>query len=499
MMTLPIVFLVVYFVTILLVARLFASKAQNLKDFFLAGRRLGAFPVALTFVASWFGAASTMGSINAFHDHGLSGAWQIVLPSVLSFVAITLFMAKPVARQTHMSQPEAVEAHYGRLGRLLLSLIILTSVIVLLGSQMVVAGKFFQMVFGLDITLATVISTAVVVSYAMWGGYFTVVVTDIAQVALIALGFTILFWFTATQAVPDASAWQHFIQHQPANFWNWTDGWQKNVFLSLTFLLAWSIAPEMWQRMSSTRNPELAFRAGWQATLMMLVLFSLIVSIGLLSTQLIGKHDAVLIALALSIPNQLLSGLVLMGFLAAVTSTMDSSMNVGSLTITRDLYQGFLRPQASDRELIRIGRIATVISVVPAMAIALYFQDLIRILWISADIYACSMFFPVICMLYLKRPSRLGGILAMIVGCVTVIISALVQNGLVPNVIHWPDWPYSTLLGTGLSGMGYGFGTWLSRTPVQPETKPTLVEPETCPAVLSEPEPEPALALTETH
>ena len=463
MITLPVFFLVAYFVAILLVARLFATKAQNLKDFFLAGKRLGAFPVALTFVASWFGAASTMGSINAFHDHGLSGAWQIVLPSVLSFVVITLFMAKPVARQTHLSQPEAVEAHYGRTGRLLLSLIILTSVVVLLGSQMVVAGKFFQMVFGLDITLSTVISTAVVVSYAMWGGYFTVVVTDIAQVILIALGFTILFWFTATHAVPTPAAWQHFVQAQPPQFWNWSDGWQKNIFLSLTFLLAWSIAPEMWQRMSSTRNPEMAFRAGWQATLMMLFLFSLITGIGLLSTQLIGKHDAVLIALALGIPNQLLSGLVLMGFLAAVTSTMDSSMNVGSLTITRDLYQGFFRTQASDKELIWVGRIATAVIVLPAMAIALYFQDLIRILWISADIYACSMFFPVVGMLYLKRPSRLGGILAMSLGCASVVISALVQNGLMPNFLHWPDWPYSTLLGTGLSGIGYAFGQWATR------------------------------------
>lgn len=475
MMTLPIFFLIAYFVAILVVSRLFAGKAQNLKDFFLAGKRLGALPVALTFVASWFGAASTMGSINAFHDQGLSGAWQIVIPSVMSFVVITLFMAKPVARQTHLSQPEAVEAHYGRLGRLLLSLIILTSGIVLVGSQMVVAGKFFQMVFGLDITWATIISAFFVVNYAMWGGYFTVVVTDIAQVALVSLGFLILFGFTATHAVPDSAAWTHFITQHPPHFWDWSYGWEKNIFLDLTFLLAWSIAPEMWQRMSSTRSPELAFRAGWQATLMMLFLFSLIVSIGLLSTQLVGKHDAVLIALAMRIPNQLLSGLVLLGFLAAVTSTMDSSMNVGSLTITHDLYRGFFRPKASDQELIWVGRIATALVVVPAVAIALYFQDLIRILWISADIYACSMFFPVVGILYLKNPGRLSGILGMSLGSAAVIISALVQNGIMPNWLHWPDWPYSTLLGTALSGLGYAIGYWITRKQAVPAKLQTQV------------------------
>lgn len=462
MTTLPLVFLIGYFVLVLLIARFCSRHIYDLKDFFLAGRSLGALPVALTFVASWFGAASTLGSINAFHDTGLSGAWKIVIPSVLSFFVITMFMAKPVARQAFLSQPEAVEAHYGKTGRLLLAMIILSSVTVLLGSQMVVAGKFFQMVFGLDITTATVLSTAAVVSYAMWGGYFTVVVTDITQVAFIVAGFLILFLFTVTHAVPDSASWHHFLAQQPARFWDITVNWQENSFLTLTFVLAWCIAPEMWQRMSSTRNEATAFRAGWQATLVMLFLFSLIIAIGLLSTQLVGKNDAVLVALALQIPSPFLSALVLLGFLSAVTSTMDSSMNVGSLTLTRDIYQGFLRKTASNRELIWIGRIATILIVLPAMAIALYFQDLIKILWISADIYASSMFFPVVGMLYLQQPGRWSGILAMIFGGSVVVISALIQNGLVPNLIGWPSWPYSTLIGVCFSGFGFALGYWIS-------------------------------------
>lgn len=471
-MTLSLLFLIAYFALVLLAARFFSRRVSDLKDFFLAGRSLGAFPVALTLAASWFGAASTLGSINAFHDQGLSGAWQIVLPSILSFIVITLFMAKPVARQNFMSQPEAVEAHYGRLGRLLLALIILASVTVLIGSQMVVAGKFFQLVFGLDITWATIVSTAVVVSYAMWGGYFTVVVTDMAQIAFIVAGFLILLLFTATNALPNPTAWQHFLSHQPPHFWDMTHQWRQNLFLVFTFVLAWCIAPEMWQRMSSTRNAELAFKAGWQALLLMLFLFSMIVAIGLLSTQIIGPNDAVLIALAQRIPSPFLCAFVLMGFLSAVTSTMDSSMNVGSLTLTRDIYQGFLRPNASMRELIWVGRLATVLIVLPAMAIALYFQDLIKILWISADIYASSMFIPVVGMLYIKNPGRLSGVLGMVFGGTIVLLSALFQNHLLPNPLHWPNWPYSTLLGVGCSGLGFGVGYWLSRQQTIAEGQP---------------------------
>ncbi len=473
-MNLSPVFLLGYFVVILLIARFFSRRVETLKDFFLAGRQMGAFPVALTLAASWFGASSTMGSINAFHHQGLSGAWQLVLPSLLSFVVITLFMAKPVARQSYLSQPEAVAAYYGKPGRFLLACIILAATTTLIGSQMVAAGQLFHSVFGLDLVWATVLSTLAVVSYAMWGGYFTVVITDIAQMVFIMLGFLILLVYTATTALPDTAAWQHFLSHQPPHFWEFTHGWQENSFLVITFVLAWCIAPEMWQRMSSTKSPELAFKAGWQALCLMLLLFSIIVIIGLLSTQIIGKSDAVLIDLALKIPVPFFSALVLLGFLSAVTSTMDSSLNVGSLTLTRDIYQGFLRSNASNRELIHVSRIATVFMVLPAMALALAFKDLIHILWISADIYASGMFFPVVGMLYLKNPPKWSGVLAMGFGISAVILSALTQNGILPNVLGLPGWPYSTLIGIGLSGLGFALGYVLQPSRFsQPEIPPS--------------------------
>ncbi len=471
-MTLALVFLVAYFALVLLTARVFSRRIRDLKDFFLAGRSLGALPVAMTFAASWFGAASTLGSINAFHDLGISGAWQIVIPSVLSFVVITLFMARPVARQDFLSQPEAVAVHYGRVGRLLLAIIILCSVTTLIGSQMVAAGKVFQSVFGLDVFWATLLSTLAVVLYAMVGGYFAVVVTDMLQLVLIGVGFLILLGFVLGQAAPVPGDLPRWMAAQPSGFWDLSRDWQSNVFLVFTFVLAWCIAPEMWQRMSSTRNPDLAFRAGLQGTFIMLCLFAVVMAIGLLSPRIVGHSDAVLIDLALAIPVPALSAMVLLGFVAAVTSTMDSSMNVGSLTLTRDLYQGFLRPGASTAELLWVSRIATVLIVIPAMIIALAYQDIIQILWISADIYASTMFFPVVGILHLKNPGRWSGILAMAFGGTSVIFSALVQSGWVHPPFPWPDWPYSTLISVACSGLGFGLGYLWGRMPAPSREEP---------------------------
>jgi hypothetical protein len=67
-------------------------------------------------------------------------------------------------------------------------------------------------------------------------------------------------------------------------------------------------------------------------------------------------------------------------------------------------------------------------------------------------------------MLYLAKPGKWSGILAMSFGGISVLISTLIQNHLLPNPVHWPGWPYSTLLSVALSGIGFGIGYWISHT-----------------------------------
>jgi len=443
-------FLILYFALLVLIARLFSLKINDLKDYFLAGRRMKAFPTAIALTASWFGAASSMGSMNAFHDKGLSGAWFLMIPSFISLLVITFFIAKPVSRQGCLSQPEAIEAAYGKAGRLLLACVILVAGTVLVASQMVAVGLLFQTLFGLPLLPALLCATAVVVSYVMWGGYYTVVLTDMVQVAVMFLAFGLLLGVTGFQALPMIR--QGAVQ-LPAQFWNLFQDLPQNIFMTITFVLGWCIAPEMWQRMSATQNPALARKASWQATGLLMLLFAMMMGVGLLSAGLIGPSKAVLVDLSLHIPVRALGLFILLGFVAAITSTMDSTLNVSSLTVTRDIYQGFCRPQASQKELIWVGRLATVVMVVPAIVIALYFQNIIQILWISADIYASCMFIPVIGMLYIQQPPRHCGAWAMLGGGIGVLCSSLHQLGILP--VSWPSWPYSTLIGVGLSTIGF--------------------------------------------
>ena len=264
-----------------------------------------------------------------------------------------------------------------------------------------------------------------------------------------------------------------FAMARPDGFFNLLSGdIAKSATLAACFIIGWSIAPEMWQRMSSTKDERAAVRASWMACVILMSLYVLVAIAAMASAGIVGESKTVMVDLAMRLPHPFLSMLVLMGFISAVTSSMDSGINVSSLTVTSDAYKGFLRPKASNTELLWVGRFSTVLVVIPAMLVALKFQDIIHVLWIAADIYASTMFFPVVGILYLASPGRWSGILAMSAGGVMSIISALVQYQFLILPFWWPEAPYSTLWGIGVSGVGFAVGYWISRREQQ-----TLLNP----------------------
>lgn len=453
-----------YFAMVLLVARFFSRKTSNLTDFFLAGRSLTAWPVALSFLASWFGASCTIGSLNAYHRDGVSAAWLIAIPSLVSCVVIARWLARRVASTRTLSQPEAIEQAYGPGGRFFLALVLIGYVVTFIGAQLVAAGSLFQGVLNLDVTTATLAVVGVVVLYSMVGGYFAVVVTDVLQCVFFSLALVVLAVWVGMGLTQHPEALANLAATQPASYWDMGEQLPHHMVLFVTFVLAWSIAPEMWQRMSSTRNAEQAQKASVLAMMMMAGLFLLVAAMGILSPAVLsGPSQRVLLDITATLPHPFWMGVVLVGVLAAITSTMDSAVNIGSLTLTRDLYQGFFRKTAGDSELLWVSRVATFLVALPAIGIALLYRDIITILWVSADIYACTMVFPVLGLLYLKNPGRWSGLLAMVLGGATVCISFLVRHDVLALPFPWPEAPYSALLGIGMNGLGFGIGYGLHR------------------------------------
>jgi sodium/proline symporter len=152
-----------------------------------------------------------------------------------------------------------------------------------------------------------------------------------------------------------------------------------------------------------------------------------------------ANPERVFIALATTLFNPWVAGVLLSAILAAIMSTLSCQLLVCSSALTEDFYRGFLRPRASQRELVWFGR-AMVLSVA-LLAIAIARDPESRVLGLVSYAWAGfgAAFGPVVLFsLAWKRMTRNGALAGMIVGALTVILwkqtgSALYE--MIPGVV----------------------------------------------------------------
>lgn len=458
---------------------------SGLRKFYLANRSLPAWWVSLSIAASWFGAASTLATLEAVASRGLNGLWDIVIPSIGSLLVVTFLLGPKIIHWTQapenanaLSMAAAVENTYGAVGRWVFATIIVLATTTMLAAQLIAAGGIVQTLtqWPSDIT---VVAIAVVVGiYAAFGGYRAVVISDLAQLLLISLGLLVPLGV-------------YLVSHQAAGMFMGGGGLSSADSLvpsasqfgtAITFIGGWVVAPEMWQRLQSLSGDDINKtyrRLAWQvvgkAALCLVGLFCLVVTLGIVAGTgnlgLVMQPDqptgALWGAMALAMPHPALVAIMLIGVLAAIASTMDSSLNVGSLSAMDDVLKPLLGKFMPEKHWLEgfwlmVARWTTVAMMVCAAIIALEFNNILTVMWLSADLYATVMLVPLVAMLFLPTPSYRGGLAAMAAGgLVTLMLRMLPIAGIaLPTILGWP---WATWWGVGAGLLAYSVVAKLSR------------------------------------
>jgi Na+(H+)/acetate symporter ActP len=129
------------------------------------------------------------------------------------------------------------------------------------------------------------------------------------------------------------------------------------------------------------------------------------------------------------------------------------------MTVSQDILNQFFFKHLNPSQQVILSRICTALIGIPAIIIALYYSNLIHILWISADIYASSLFVPVIAFFYFRKYcTPLSGILSIGLGLTPVLLNFIFDFKWLMAPNDWPSYPYTTLLGLGLSLIGFLLG-----------------------------------------
>jgi len=450
-------FLAVYFALVLLVSFLFSKRMKNLEDFFLASRNLPALLIFFSITASWFGATSTIVTTDEAFELGVSSFWVVGMPTMLTVVILAFFLAKPIHHLPTVSLPDLVELRYGQSVRHLASFLIIWYMVVLTASQMVALGNFLMIFLGTSYLLGLALGTTVVLLYSIFGGFFSVVVTDSLQFFLLLVGVLGLFFFLLGKS-PGVEVSLLASQLDKSQYFNFFFNFKRNFLILVSFTLAWTVSPIAWQRIQAARTAKKARQGFFASSVVLFILYSLMVAIGMFSLPLFFSQqlkNPLLSELISSRTGILLGGVLFVAIVAAIMSTMDSAINTGALTLTRDLYQRLLPPDRTGK-IIVASRLSTFFVGALAFLVATQFRNILMTLGLASEIMAEGLFIPGVAMIFLKKKLPLAGFLSLLLGGGFSLTSFLCEIELLP--FRMPSWPFSVPYGISLCLMGFIIG-----------------------------------------
>jgi SSS family solute:Na+ symporter len=462
--------IIVYFVVIIGLS-VYRRLAKTELDFFLADRKFPHWILAVSFAASWFGGASALVSADKAYAGGWSAYFVMGGPTIVSTLVL-LTLAGRIRFLGPISQPEITENRYSKAARIIQSVIIWWYMSTWAASQMIAAAGFFSGFFNVGYVAALLILVAIVWFYCMFGGFKSVVTTDLGQ----------FIWIVVALVIVGIAAWANFggwgkvgqiVKAQDnTKFFNLFGNFKYSLFYIISFTFAWVISAEIWQRFSAARNVGDARKVSRGALWINVPLYLVVVVIGMMAVGLFAGKDLegehVMTRILLGYTPPVLAGIAFAGLLAAVMSTMDTAINTGSLVLTEDFYHRLINPKASERSILIFARIAATIMAGLGILVAVLIRDLLWVLWMASDILAAGVFWPLILGMYTKWGTNQGAIASMLAGSLYVLWQYLIDLGVkLPSIIPaWPgrSWPFSIFWGIVIGFVVFTVVSLLTRT-----------------------------------
>jgi sodium/proline symporter len=434
---------VAYLILILFLGIKAYRRTHSLDDYILGGRKLGSVVTALSVGASDMSGWLLLGLPGAIYLSGLSEIW-IGIGLVLGAYCNWLFVSKRLRiysaqANNSLTLPDYFENRFNdttRVLRLVSAFVILLFFTFYTASGLVGGAILFENSFGMQYSTALISGGLIIVGYTFIGGFLAVVWTDAVQAVLMFLALLVAPTVVILSSGGTEAVWQQMQAVNPQS----TELFSNMTLIGFLSLIAWGLGyvgqPHILARFMAVENPQKLVAARRIAMVwMVLVLFGSVATglagIAYFADNPLENPETVFIALSQQLFNPWVAGIITAAILSAIMSTVDSQLLVSSSVISEDFYRVFVRPQASEKELLMVSRGAVIAIALLAMVIASDREsrvlDLVSYAWAGFG----AAFGPVIVFsLFWRSMTAASAIAGMIVGAVTVVVWSNLTGGL---------------------------------------------------------------------
>jgi sodium/proline symporter len=450
---------VVYLLLMLGIGIVAYKRTTNLSDYILGGRSLGPWTSAISAGASDMSGWLLLGLPGAAYVSGISASW-IAVGLLIGTWLNWLIVARRLRLYSFkvsdaLTLPEYFANRFrdkSQLLRVISAIFILLFFLFYTSSGLVAGGRLFETVFGYDYTLAVTIGTIAVISYTFFGGFLAVSWTDLIQGLMMAAALAIvpiIAFGDLGGTTGAAAALAAESEHMLAWFRDASTG-EALTFIGIVSSLAWGLGyfgqPHILARFAAIRSDRDIPAARRIAVTWTAIALISSVAVGLLGVGFVQRDladgETVFMVMVNLIFHPVIAGILLAAILAAIMSTADSQLLVSSSALTDDFYKAIFRKDASQTELVWVGRFAVIAIAIVAYLLALNpdatVLDLVAYAWAGFG----AAFGPALIMsLYWRRMNKWGALAGIVTGGVTVVVWAELSGGIfdlyeiVPGVI----------------------------------------------------------------
>ena len=324
-------------------------------------------------------------------------------------------------------------------------------------------GIFLAAVTPLSLPMSLIVSTLITIFFTFYGGIWAVSMMGTVQFLILILISVILFWLSLDHIGGVAPVYKEIPDHL-----GWFNGPKGNVlWLFVYYLMIIIKYNENWifiQRFYIVKNEKAAEKVGYLTAALFLVFPVIFMFPPMLSRILIpdlpDKEMAYVAISNLLLPPGLM-GVMLASMFAATMSSLNSEYNVIASVLSKDVYQRLINNKATDRQLLKVAQLSTVLIGFIVLSGGLFIKDFggaFEANKLFTGIFAIPVGVPLVLGIVNKKATPRGAML-------TVIIGALV--GIVLN--SFPDlmsWEMATLIETAVCLLiFYASGLWPRRHP----------------------------------
>lgn len=434
---------IAYLLVTIAIGLVAAKRVKNSADFAIAGRHLPLAMIVTTTFATWFGSETVLGIPAKFVNSGLNGVVEDPFGAGSCLILVGLFFAGKLYRMNLLTISDYYRERYGRTVEVLCSVIIMVSYLGWVSAQVTALGLVFNLLSGgvVSMPMGMAIGVVSVLAYTLFGGMWSVAITDFIQMIILVVGLATLAVFAGNQAGGADKVIALAVSQDMFKFLPEPELKEILFFVAAAITIMFGSIPQqdVFQRVMSANSLHAATKGpiigGICYILFAFVPMFLVVSALIImpekAAQLIQEDpQKVLPTLVMEQMPFIMQVLFFGALLSAIKSCASATLLAPSVTFTENIWRQFF-PHQSDKQALFAMRVTVLVfsGLVLAYAIAMQGSSIYDMVSGAYQVTLVGAFVPLLFGLYWSKATTQGAIFAIVLGLLAWLLFLVTPAG----------------------------------------------------------------------